>query len=176
MKNVSIAAVACVGCLMVGSSDALAPQEADSQQASAPVPPTPASAPVFQPGLADLMTMLVQPRHIRLFYAGSDRNWELAAFELRELRSSFRRTGNTIPRYQGTDLNEAVATIIAPRLHDMEVAIAAADVKQFMKVYEELTNACNACHAYLEHPFLVVKSPAVSTQRIYPDQEFKVRR
>jgi hypothetical protein len=126
----------------------------------------------FQPGLADLMTMLVQPRHIRLFYAGSARNWELAEFELQELRSALRRTTDTIPRYQGTDVNDAVATILAPELHGLEVAINAADSRQFSKSYGELTDACNACHAYLEHPFLVIRVPKAGATHNYPDQEF----
>jgi hypothetical protein len=126
----------------------------------------------FQPGLADLMTMLVQPRHIRLFYAGSARNWELAEFELQELRSALRRTTDTLPRYQGADVNDAVATIVAPKLHALEVAINAADSQQFSRSYGELTAACNACHAYLEHPFLVIRVPKAGATHNYADQEF----
>jgi hypothetical protein len=33
----------------------------------------------FRPAMDDLMTMLVQPRHIKLYYAAQAKNWTLAA-------------------------------------------------------------------------------------------------
>jgi hypothetical protein len=51
----------------------------------------------FKPAMDDLMTMLVQPRHIKLYYAGQAENWTLAAFELNELRGALARIGRTIP-------------------------------------------------------------------------------
>jgi hypothetical protein len=114
---------------------------------------------VFTPGLDDLMTMLVQPRHIRLYEAGKRANWELAAFELAELHSSFGRATQVIPKYQGIDVGEALKTIIEPKLAEVSKAISRADVTAFLAAYRDLTDACNACHTYLEHPFLVISVP-----------------
>jgi hypothetical protein len=48
--------------------------------------PNPAQPPpTYRPGLGDLMTMTVQPRHIKLGLAGREKNWIYAAYELHEL-------------------------------------------------------------------------------------------
>jgi hypothetical protein len=41
----------------------------------------------YRPGLGDLMTMTVQPRHIKLGLA-RDHNWIYAAYELHELKGA----------------------------------------------------------------------------------------
>src|SRR6202044_3350534 len=127
---------------------------------------------VFTPGFDDLMTMLVQPRHIKLYYAGTRKNWELAAAESRDLRSAFRRIAQAIPRYLGNGVDEAVATIIAPKMQAMDAAIAAGDSKQFDRAYNDLTAGCNACHSYMEHSFLVIKVPDPRMNSLDPDQDF----
>jgi hypothetical protein len=127
----------------------------------------------FTPGLDDVMTLLVQPRHIRLFAAGTLQNWELAAFELNELRSSLDRVANSIPSYQGTDVREGIDSIMARSLQETSEAIHAGEVSRFMRAYETLTQACNACHAYLEHPFLKIRVPTKAEPLMaYPDQDF----
>jgi len=124
------------------------------------------------PGLDDLMTMLVQPRHIKLYYAASAQNWELAAFQAKELRSAFRRAGATIPKYRNMGMDATVGSMLSPSLAAVDAAIAAKDAKRFAKAYGDLTNACNACHHVMEHPFLVVKVPSAPAESVYPDQDF----
>jgi len=127
----------------------------------------------FKPGFDDVMTMMVQPRHIKLHAAAEAENWELAAFELRELRSSFRRIGQYLPKYRDKSLDESVANIMNPSLQAADEAIKAKDAKAFKAAYGNLTDGCNACHVYMEHAFLVMKVP-ISAAAMYPDQDFKV--
>jgi hypothetical protein len=47
----------------------------------------------FKPAMDDLMTMLVQPRHMKLYYAGQAKNWTLAGFQVNELRGALARSG-----------------------------------------------------------------------------------
>jgi hypothetical protein len=129
----------------------------------------------FAPGLDDLMTMLVQPRHIKLYYAGTQRNWELAVAELSDLRAAFGRISQAVPKYQDSDVDEAIKAIIVPKMQALDVAIAAADAKRFGVAYGDLTAACNACHVYLEHPFLVIEVPGAKASTGYPDQSFSVK-
>jgi hypothetical protein len=118
------------------------------------------------------MTMLIQPRHIKLYYAGTQKNWELAVAELSDLRAAFGRISQIVPKYQGSDVDEAIKAILAPKMQAMDVAIAAADAKRFAVAYGDLTAACNACHVYLEHPFLVIEVPGANRNTAYPDQSF----
>jgi len=125
----------------------------------------------FKPAFDDLMTMLVQPRHIKLYAAGQQKNWQLAGFQLNEMRASLRRIGQTIPQYRTYKVDTAVASFFAPAVETMDAAIKAKDSAQFTKAYGELTAACNACHQGMEHAFLVIKVPDAAVTS-FPDQDF----
>jgi hypothetical protein len=155
----------------------LRPAAVMSQNTSAPSAPVSsadaggqASAPF---GFDDLMTLLVQPRHIKLYFAGTGKNWELAAAESRDLRSAFARIAQSIPKYLNNGVDETLKAMIVPKMQALDAAIAAADSKRFAASYDDLTAACNACHVYMEHPFIAVKVPEPSASLGYSDQEFR---
>jgi hypothetical protein len=146
---------------------------------AAPAPATPATgAPAggglvileFKPAMDDLMTMLIQPRHIKLYYAGQQKNWTLAAFELNELVGALKRIGATIPKYRTFSVDATVGSIFAPKIQAMNAAIQSKNPAQFASAYGELTEACNTCHQGMEHDFLVIKVPDAP---FYPDQDFR---
>lgn len=178
MKVSSIVATALVGTSALGIAAPAIPQDTVDPSASAALATTNTAAPVFTPGFADLMTMLVQPRHIKLYYAGMRKNWELAAFESRELSAAFRRIAHAIPRYRDSgSVDEALEGMIAPAIKAIDAAIAAGDSKQFVRAYSDLTSGCNACHSYMEHPFIVIRVPEVDTKNsVYPDEDFSASR
>jgi hypothetical protein len=177
MKNRHVAAAMLVGALAFSASIAAvaqnsAPAAGDGAPAAAPAARSGGGLIIldFKPAMDDLMTMLVQPRHIKLYYAGQAKNWTLAGFQLNELRASLARIGRTIPTYRNIGVDMAVASIFADRLKAVDAAIKAGDLGQFTAAYGEMTAACNACHAGMEHPFLVMKVPDAAN---YPDQEFR---
>jgi hypothetical protein len=159
---------------IIAAAQNAAPAPGDAAPAAGPAPAArPGGGLVildFKPAMDDLMTMLVQPRHIKLYYAGQAKNWRLAAFELNELRSALARIGRTIPTYRNIGVDTAVASIFADHIKAVDAAIKAADPAQFTATYGEMTGACNACHVGMEHPFLVIKVPDAMN---YPDQEFR---
>jgi hypothetical protein len=124
----------------------------------------------FKPAMDDLMTMLVQPRHIKLYYAGQAGNWTLAAFELNELRGALARIGRTIPTYRNIGVDTTVAAIFADKVKAVDAAIKAADPSQFTAAYAGMTQACNDCHQGMEHSFLKITVPDAMN---YPDQDFR---
>jgi hypothetical protein len=157
--------------IMLTSSLALAASAAGIAQ-SAPAPGGGLQVLDFKPGFDDLMTMLVQPRHLKLYAAGKQGNWELAGFQLNELRASFRRIGQTLPTYRTYPMDSSVASIIAPKMQAMDEAIKARDPARFDTAYGELTAACNTCHQAMEHAFLVMKVPSPAAMAPFIDQEF----
>jgi hypothetical protein len=167
----------------VGAATALAAllwlRTADAADA-VPVAPAPnpafaggPQAPAFVPGFADLMSILIGPRHLKLYYAASERNWELATFELQSLRAGLRRAAQAVPSYQGSSVDQTITAIIGPALQATEAAIATGNPTKFNKAYADLTDACNACHTFLEHPFIVIRVPIAPDTSAYPNQEFK---
>jgi hypothetical protein len=167
MKNGHAAAIVLAGALVLPLCIMGAAQ--NSPQNAAPARPGLVILD-FKPAMDDLMTMLVQPRHIKLYYAGQAKNWTLAGFQVNELRGALARIGRTIPNYRNINVDTAVAAIFADKLKAVDAAVKAADSAQFTAAYGEMTAACNDCHKGMEHPFLVIKVPDAPN---YPDQEFR---
>ena len=159
MKNHAVAAITLTSFLLPFAGDA-----------SSESPATPPG--VYSFGFDDLMTMLVAPRHLKLHLSGTGSNWELAAAEARNLRAALARISQTFPKYLGIGVAEAASTLFEPKLKAVETAIAAADSKKFVAAYAEMTDACNACHVYMERPYVVIKVPGAATASAYPNQEF----
>ena len=126
--------------------------------------------PDYHPSMGDLMTMAIQPRHIKLYLAGELQNWRYAGYELGELRNAFARITRTIPQYHAVDTANITAAVTQAPLDAIERAIKARSPNQFALAYTQLTQECNACHQSLNHAEVVIKVPAAAT---FPDQEFQ---
>lgn len=133
----------------------------------------PAAQPDYHPSFGDLMTMAVQPRHIKLGVAGKARNWAYAAYEASELRNAFGRIGRTIPSYRKQPLPDMFASAILPSMDKLDAAIKAKDGPAFDAAYREVTASCNNCHMGLDHGFVVIREPAASP---YADQDLTGRK
>jgi hypothetical protein len=171
MKNRHVVAIVLTGALALSASLIAVAQNAEPPRGDAAAAARPGLTILeFKPAMDDLMTMLVQPRHIKLYYAGQAKNWRLAGFELNELRGALARVGRTIPTYRNIGVDTAVASIFADTIKSVDAAVKAGDSTQFAAAYGQMTAACNTCHVGMEHPFLVIKVPDASN---YPDQEFR---
>jgi hypothetical protein len=133
---------------------------------------SPAAPPAYRPGLGDLMTATVQPRHTKLAYAGRQKNWTYAAYELRELDEAFDRLSVQWPQWQRVRIAELVETMIREPIDDLGQAIDAKDEAKFAAAYAKLTDACNACHQAAKRPFVVIQEPK---DNMFPDQDFRAK-
>lgn len=124
----------------------------------------------YRPGLGDLMTMTVQPRHIKLLLAGHEQNWAYAKYELHELQEAFDRSVKVWPRFKGLPLGGMVDAIAKGPMDELAKAIAGKDEVAFDAAYEKLTEGCNACHQAANVGMVVIKVPNGSS---FPDQDFR---
>jgi len=131
---------------------------------------TPAEPQAYRPGLGDLMTMTVQPRHTKLGLAGQEKNWVYAAYELHELQESFDRVVRFVPVYRKTNIAELMPATTKEPMEALADAIKNADAAKFTAAYVRLTETCNACHQSTERPFVVIQVPRTSP---FPDQDFR---
>ncbi len=145
------------------------PAQTPSPAAAATQKPA-GAPPIYTPSMGDLMTLLIQPRHIKLGLAGKAHNWVYAGYELNELRNAFGRIAHTIPTYRTMDTAQMVAAIMQRPLDALDHAIIAADAAKFASAYAAVTQACNACHAAQQHPMVVIKAP---DREMFPDQDFR---
>ena len=128
------------------------------------------SASPYPPGLGDLMTTLVQPRHIKLGLAGNEKNWDYAAYALSELRETFEAVGKLVPKHGNMEIPPAIASTVTPAMLALDTAIKAKDSAAFSKAFGDLTASCNACHQSADHSMIVIQAPTVSA---FPDQDFR---
>lgn len=135
-------------------------------------PPANPPPPEFRAGLGDLMTMWVQPRHIKLGLAGQAGNWSYAAYELHEMQEAFQKVARQVPQWRSMPVAEMLPALTKVPLAAMERAIQAQDAARFAAAYEQLTEGCNQCHQAADRGMIVIRGP---TGNPFPDQDFRPR-
>jgi len=126
----------------------------------------------YAPGLNEIMIM-TQIRHAKLWLAGDVGNWDLADYEIDELKEGLEDVVKYFPSYKDIPVGQMIeATIMAP-IGEVESAIKARDRAQFIAAYDKLTAACNTCHQSANRPFIVIQRPTASE---FPNQSFAPKR
>lgn len=99
-----------------------------------------------------------------LWFAGTNKNWPLAEFYLKETRSHLRWAVRIIPvrkTPQGQDfhLAEYLDPMEKTVIKDVEDSITAKDEKDFRKRYQLMMDTCYACHVAAGKPYLRLQTP-----------------
>jgi hypothetical protein len=120
----------------------------------------------YVPRLGDIMNA-IQSRHVKLWFAGKALNWELAAYELRQLKAGLLEAAVIYPGIPVTN----VTTMSRP-VQAIADAIEARDAKRFAKAVGELTDGCNACHQSMGRGFIVMRVPTEQpfSNQLFPPQ------
>jgi hypothetical protein len=168
MQNRYVVGLALAGSIALAASVAGIAQSAPAPAAGAAPPPLVILD--FKPTLDDLMTMMIQPRHQKLWAAAQQRNWTLAAFQLNEMRSAFDKIAATIPKYLNVDLGPTFISLMGGKIQAVNSAINNQNTMLFNTAFADLTASCNSCHEALNHPYLVMKVPEVTG---YGNQDFR---
>jgi cytochrome c553 len=113
----------------------------------------------YLPSISDLMIATIQPRHERLWQAEQDGNWQLAAYELGNLRGAFDRLGRAHPSDHDISFPDMITSVTAQPFKELNSAIQSKDGTAFAKAYADLTAACNSCHQALGHSEVEVRIP-----------------
>jgi hypothetical protein len=143
---------------------------------AAPASPTPVPSAVtpqaaWVPGLGELM-LSQQARHAKLWLAGQAGNWELAAYEIGEMREGFGDIArlHPAPGDLPVPVDQAIETIMTSPLDDLAQAIQKKDRKTFEAAFDTMTQGCNSCHQATNHGFTVLERPKSSP---FPNQDFQ---
>lgn len=112
----------------------------------------------YTPGMGDIMGA-TQMRHAKLWFAGSARNWELAQYELGELREGLDDAIAYHPVFKGAPVSGILDQYMSAPLANLAKAVQAKDITKFRSSFDSLTAACNSCHAAAEHGYIVIKRP-----------------
>jgi hypothetical protein len=126
-------------------------------------------AAAYEPGLGDLMTTTVQPRHIKIALAAREKNWAYAGYEFNELNEAFGRAVQVWPQWQSKPIKDMLASVMKQPMTNLGQAIKNKDATKFSAAYDQLTAGCNACHQAAGRGMVAIKTPDTSS---YPDQDF----
>jgi len=124
----------------------------------------------YEPGLGEFMAA-TQLRHAKLWFAGRNRNWDLAAYEVDEIKEGLQDAAKLHPTHEGVPVAEMIKTILDPRLDRLEKTVDAKDSAQFSVAFDALTDGCNSCHTRAGKPFIRIQRPSelpVSNQNFAP--------
>ncbi len=118
----------------------------------------------YIPGLGEIMTS-TQVRHVKLFLAAQQENWPLAAYEMDELEEGFSDAKKYHPTHKSSPvpIKELLSPITEGPMIDLRTAVEKMDQAAFMKAFDDLTLACNACHEATSFGFNVVTRPKENT-------------
>jgi len=108
----------------------------------------------YTPGFGELM-LNIQIHHAKLWFAGKNGNWQLAAYDESLIRSAIRK----IRTFHPDAPNTAATTMIDIPMDSVAAAITRKDPAAFHRSFTFLTTTCNNCHAVTKHPFNVITIP-----------------
>jgi hypothetical protein len=126
----------------------------------------------YAPGLAEFMA-LVQNHHAKLWLAGNARNWDLADYQVDELKEVLEDITKRVPKYRDVPIGQIIETTTTAPIGEIEAAIKTRDSKAFATAFDKLTTACNGCHEAANRGFIVIQRPATSA---FPNQIFAPKR
>jgi hypothetical protein len=107
----------------------------------------------------DMAMVEVGYRHVELYWAGQDRNWGYAAYQLGKIETAVANGVQRRPK------RAASARMLDGVVASVREAIDAGDAEAFERAFSALTATCNACHQAEDVAFMTVETP---TQRLSP--------
>ncbi|MBR9977432.1 MAG: hypothetical protein KFH87_05035 [Bacteroidetes bacterium] len=115
-----------------------------------------------QLGGFDATMMSVSHKYQELYWAGQDKNWDYAAYQIEEMREEIERGIERRPERAES------AQMIFPALDQMEEAITARDAALFDQRFTGLTATCNTCHRQEDMAFIAVAPPQQRLSIVQP--------
>jgi hypothetical protein len=124
-------------------------------------------AAAYKPGFGEFMSG-IQVHHAKLWFAGQNKNWKLADFEIHEIMETIA----DIQQYETERKESQMIGMVDPAIDSVSYAIKQKNAALFNSSYTLLTNTCNNCHHAANFEFNVVKIPESQS---FSNQDFKVQ-
>ena len=102
-------------------------------------------------------------RYTELYWAGRDRNWQFADYQLEKINDSIERGIIRRPA-RAESARDFLDGDIAP----LQETIDAEDGDAFDEQFDDFTAACNTCHAKEEVPFINIDAPEHRLSPVQP--------
>jgi hypothetical protein len=114
--------------------------------------------------LANIMAT-IQLRHIKLWFAGKAKNWDLLSYEAQKLEDDFIVAAGF---YRNLPVENVV--LADKPLKSLMEAANKKDSTLYAKAFDELTSGCNSCHVVGQVGFIRIQAPKSSP---FSDQSYQ---
>jgi hypothetical protein len=122
------------------------------------------------PGLGEYMTT-IQLHAGKLWFAAKASNWELAQYELDELKETMEAAKGLNAEKNGVKISGVLDSVLQSQVAELDKSIKSKSQTQFQKSYDETLSACNGCHTEAGYKFIEIvrpTAPPVTNQRWEP--------
>jgi hypothetical protein len=126
-----------------------------------------AAAKELAPGLGEYMTT-IQLHAGKLWFAAKAANWELAEYELDEMKETMEAAKALNAEKNGVKISNVLDSVLQTQIVQLNQAIKHKSPAEFQKSYDETLNACNGCHTEAGYKFIQIvrpSAPPVSNQK-----------
>jgi len=126
-----------------------------------------ASTKQLAPGLGEYMTT-IQLHASKLWFAAKAANWDLAEYELDELKETMEAAKALNAEKNGVKISNVLDAVLQTQVAHLAESIKRKSAVDFQKSYDETLGACNGCHTESGHKFIQIirpSAPPVTNQK-----------
>jgi heme exporter protein D len=117
-----------------------------------------ASTKELAPGLGEYMTT-IQLHAGKLWFAAKVSNWELAQYELDELKETMEAAMALNAEKNGVKISSVLDSVLQTQVAELDQSIKSKSSTEFQKSYDEALSACNGCHTEAGYKFIHIVRP-----------------
>jgi hypothetical protein len=157
LRTLAAAVAAAALCTSLVLAQGTAPEKKpESSQQQANDKPEPGKT--FVPGIEQFMGVM-QNQHVKLWFAAKANNWDLADFQIGELKELLGDVQDLYPKFKSLPFADMIDAVIVGPVVEVEKAIASKNAAKFNAAFDNLTTACNSCHEGVGVGFVVIQRP-----------------
>src|SRR6478672_7010162 len=118
-----------------------------------------ASIKELAPGLGEYMTK-IQLHAGKLWFAAKATNWELAEYELDELKETMEAAKALNAEKNGVKISNVLDSVLQTQVVQLAESVKRKSSGEFQKSYDEMLSACNGCHTEAGYKFIHIIRPS----------------
>jgi len=119
------------------------------------------------PGLGEYMTT-IQLHAGKLWFAAKASNWQLAEYELDELKETMEAAKKLNEEKNGVKISNVLDSVLQTQVTQLAESIKRKSPPEFQKSYDDTLSACNGCHTEAGYKFIRIippTAPPVTNQK-----------
>ena len=110
-------------------------------------------------GLGEYMTT-IQLHVGKLWFAAKAANWELAEYELDELKETMEAAKGLNAEKNGVKISDVLDSVLQTQVAALDKSIKSKSQTKFQSSYDETLSACNGCHESAGYKFIYIVRPS----------------